>query len=303
MKKYLTLIGVFLNILVFSQRLSTDEIRKLAFDSNKKIQGVNIGNGIVVRGCRSYDRTLVYEYDVPKNWRPTVGMKQEAIENLKEIGVAKMYSQGDVQAEYIYYDDKVVVKKITIHPDDFQIAVTYQSKPAAKIDFGLGDYISLKDIPKAKGVNMKIQTPKSWDVSDGNRPNIARIFSKDGRTYSILVKDNVSFFSRNEIKELLEDHEFTKDMIAGMSEAFKDPKVLKREIVTIDTYPAIEYMFKGNREQMGINMSLVFKGWVIYYEDKIIYLQGATLSNEDSESFLLLYDQITNSVVFPDQYE
>lgn len=303
MTKYLTLLAVLLNILAFSQRLSTDEIRKLAFDTNEKIRGINIGNGIVAKGCHSYDRTLVYEYDVPNNWQPTVGMKQESIENLKEIGVAKMYIQGDVQAQYIYYHDNIVVKKITIHPDDFHTADAYQSKPVTKIDFGLDDYISLKDLPKAKGVNMKIQPPKNWEANDGNRPNIARIFSKDGRTYSILVKDNVSFFSRNEIRELLEDDEFTADMVSGMSESLKNPKSLKRKVVSIDTYPAIEYMIKGNREQMGINMTIIIKGWVIYYEDKMIYLQGVTLSDENSEKFVLLYDQITNSVVFPDQYK
>lgn len=303
MKKHLTILLVLLYSFSFAQKISPEQLTEFARQIEEEQKGDDVGDGVILIGCRSFDRTLVYEYEVPKDWFPFMDSEENIIKNLKKTGNQKVFVQGQINSQYIYYRDDRIIEEITISPDDFLNEIEYEEKPKVKIDFGLADYISLKDLPKAKGVNMKIQPPKNWEVNDGNRPNIARIFSKDGRTYSILVKDNVSFFSRNEIKELLEDNEFTKDMIAGLSEAFKDPKVLKREIVTVDTYPTIEYMIKGNREQMGINMNLIIKGWVIFYEDKIISLQGATLSNEDSESYGLLYDQITNSVVFPDQYK
>jgi hypothetical protein len=72
--------------------------------------------------------------------------------------------------------------------------------------------------------------------------------------------------------------------------------------VTIDKYPTLVFTVKGDMERSGIKMSLLFKYWVIYYEDKIIFLQCGGI--ESNEFFLLesLYDQITNSVIFPEQY-
>lgn len=303
MKNYLTILSVLLCSICFAQKISVDQLKEFARQIDNEQKGHDVGDGVILIGCRSFDRTLVYEYEVPEDWFPLMDGKENIIKNLKEKGNQNVYVQGDIHLQYIHYRNDKIIKKITISPEDFSKEIAYQPKPAAKINFGLADYISLKDLPKAKGVNMKIQPPKNWEVNEGNRPNIVKTFSKDGRTYSILVRDNVSFFSRNEIKELLEDDKFTTDMIAGMSESLKNSKILKKKIVSIDRYPAIEYIMKGNKEQMGINLSLIIKGWVIYYEDKMIFLQTMSSSNEDFNTIEPLYDQITNSVIFPDQYK
>ena len=61
----------------------------------------------------------------------------------------------------------------------------------------LGEYLSLKDHPKAKGVNMKIKVPIGWEVKDGDRPNIVKKFIKGDNVYLIQIRDNITFFSRN----------------------------------------------------------------------------------------------------------
>ena len=44
------------------------------------------------------------------------------------------------------------------------------------------------------------------------------------------------------------------------------------------------------------------KFWVIFYEDKVISLQGGGADNGEFRLLENLYNSITNSVIFPEQY-
>jgi hypothetical protein len=44
------------------------------------------------------------------------------------------------------------------------------------------------------------------------------------------------------------------------------------------------------------------KFWFIFYEDKVIALQGGGMDNAEFKVLEYLYTSITNSVVFPEQY-
>ena len=47
---------------------------------------------------------------------------------------------------------------------------------------------------------------------------------------------------------------------------------------------------------------MAMKWWIIFYEDKMVTLQGAGMDNEEFKVLEYLYTSITNSVVFPEQY-
>ena len=79
-------------------------------------------------------------------------------------------------------------------------------------------------------------------------------------------------------------------------------EVLSQQIVTIDRYPTLEFMVKGQKEKTGLNLSVILKYWIIYYEDKIIFLQCAGLDDDEFYELEYLYNLITNSVIFPEQY-
>ena len=291
MKIFITvlLIGIF--SICFSQTMSEASIKKLAELVNDQTRGLDIGNGNTVRGCFAYGRTLVYQYDVNEYWSPPENLREIIIENAKEAGNAAVFFQNDINVDCYYYFGNKLLKKISTKSREF-----------SDLNFYLGDYLSIKGHPKAKGVDLDIQPPVGWEIAEGDRPNIVKKFVYGNNTYLILIKDYVTFLSKNEIRELLEDKDYVNDLITESCSFLQNPKILNHNIVTIDRYPTLEFTMKGQMERVGIKMSLLSKFWVIYYEDKIIFLQGLGLDNMESRYLEALYNKITNSVIFPEQY-
>jgi hypothetical protein len=166
----------------------------------------------------------------------------------------------------------------------------------------IGEYLSIKDHPKAKGVNLKIQVPVGWEVKEGDRPNIVKKFVKGDNLYLIQIFDNVTFYSRKQSRESLQKESFVSDLIQKESSFLKNFEVLEQSIITIDTYPAIQYKVKGEIEQMGNKVSFIMKSWLILYEDKFIILQSMASNNLNFNENEQLYSLITNSVIFPEHY-
>lgn len=166
----------------------------------------------------------------------------------------------------------------------------------------LGQYISIKDHPKAKGVNMKLKVPIGWQVSEGDRPNVVKKFVKEGNIFMVLVKDNVTFFSRKEVRDLLKDDKFLNEFVGELSSALKSPQLIEHSVVTIDNYPALTFKVRGKVERSGFVFSVIMKCWLFFYEDKIVYLQSTGIDNSNFKLLEILYSSITNSVIFPEQY-
>ena len=295
MEKFIRLI--FLLILLnstnsFSQTLSELQIEKLAKEINKKIKGKNIGDGVKSKGCFSVGRTLIFQYNVPNNWVSDKDIKELLISNLKKTGAGKQYFINNINVDFYYFKNNSIYKKISI-----------KSHELSTYNFKLGDYISTKNHPKAKGVNLKIRQPIDWEIKEGNGPNIVKKFVYENITFSILVKDFITFLSRNQSKELLEDEEFSNDLIKEASSFLKKSKIINKKNITVGSYPAIQMEFKGEMERLGINFPSVFKVWYVFYEDKIIVLNAGGLDNAEFKSFERLFFLIVNSVSFPERFE
>lgn len=281
----------FVSLTLFGQSFSESDIKKLADQVNEQLKGVDIGNGITARGCLSIGRTLIYQYDVPEYWQPPENIKQEVIANLKTAGAAKTYFLYDIDVDFYYYKGNSLIKKVTVKSNEFS---TYS--------YELGEYVSIKDHPKSKGVNLKLKAPVGWAVKEGDRPNIVKKFTKDGSSYLILIKDNMTFFSRSESKELLNDASFINEFVEETSSAMMNSEVLDKSIVTIDTYPTVQFKVIGKMERSGITIPMIVRCWVVFYEDKIVFLQSMGIDNAEFRALEQLYFLITNSVIFPEQY-
>ncbi len=177
-----------------------------------------------------------------------------------------------------------------------------ESKGSLGMKFQLGEYISIKDHPKAKGVNMKLKVPIGWQVGEGDRPNVVKKFIKDGNVFMMMVKDNVTFFSRKEIRELFKDEKFTSDLALEFGSVLQSPQLIDKSVVTIDNYPALSFKIRGNVERSGLRFSVIMKCWMFLYEDKVVSLQSAGIGKTNFNLLEILYSSITNSVIFPEQY-
>jgi hypothetical protein len=276
---------------LFSQTFSESDIKKLAEQVNRQIKGTDIGNGIKAKGCLSIGRKIIYQYEVPEYWEAPFNIKEEIITNLKTAGAAKTYFLQNIDVDFYYYKGNTIIKKVIFKSNDFSPS-----------NLGLGEYLSIKDHPKAKGVNLKIKVPTGWEVEEGNRPNVVKKFTNEGNTYLILIKDNVTFFSRKQIREALQENNFVEEFIKEVSSILKNPQLIDQSLVTIESYPSVQFKIKGLMERSGYTFPLIMKCWVVFYEDKIIFLEAAGVDNPEFRALEQLYLLITNSIIFPEQY-
>ena len=276
---------------LLGQSFSETDIRNLAIEVNEKLQGMDIGNGITALGCFSVGRTLLYNYDVPSYWEPPLNMKEVLITNQKTSGAAKNYFLNDINVHFCYYVGNSLIKKVSIKSNEF-----------STFNYELGEYMSIKDHKKSKGINLKIKPPKGWDIKEGDRPNIVKKFTRGDNTFLILTKENATFFSRSEIKELLSDDSYVNELLDEAISFMKVPKLIDQSVVTIDTYPALTYKYEGTIERLGITIPAIMRCWVVFYEDKLVFLQSFGTNNAEFRALEQLYLSITNSVIFPDQY-
>lgn len=291
MRLILLLIFCFSYSIAFCQSLSEAEIKQLSQKINEELRGIDIGNGITIKGSIAIGRTLIYQYEVPEYWQPPENFKDEIIANSKTGGYASTYFKNNINVDYYYYKGNSLVEKISVNSNEF-----------STLNFKLGEYLNLKNHPKGKEVNIKLKVPEGWEVKEGDRPNILKKFLHDTNTYLVLIRNNMTFFSRNESRELLSDDEFVNEFIKGETSFFKKPQLLNQRIVTVDKYPTLEFKVKGSAERTGYNFEMIMKCWIIFYEDKLVYLQAVSLNENEFRTLEQLYTQITNSVIFPDQY-
>lgn len=275
----------------YCQTFSESDIKKLAEQVNRQIKGVDIGNGIKAKGCLSIGRTLIYQYEVPEYWEAPYNIKEEIISNFKTAGAAKIYFLHNIDVDFNYYMGNSLAKKVSVKSTEF-----------STFNLALGEYVSIKDHPKAKGVNLKLKAPVGWEVKEGDRPNIVKKFTNEGNTYLILIKDNVTFFSRKQIREAFKQNNFLEEFTQEASSLFKNPKVIEQSVVNIDSYPSIHFKVKGEMEYSGLTFPYILKCWVVFYEDKIISLQAMGIDNPEFRALEYIFSMITNSVIFPEQY-
>ena len=166
----------------------------------------------------------------------------------------------------------------------------------------LGEYYSIKDHPKAKGVNLKVKVPKGWEVLEGDRPNVVVKFLNGNDMFLVMVRDAETFISKKSAKELFEDEEFVTELKGTYNSQFNKWSLIDKKTVTIDNYPALELTVNGSGERLGVNFEMIMKTWYFFYEDKFIYLQGSGVKSNTWAERSQLFSLITNSVVLPDQY-
>jgi hypothetical protein len=293
MKKYLIVLIqlFFLTNATYSQTISENEIKEFAKNVYNQSKEIDLGNGISVIGCIAVGRTLFYQYNVPDKWLAPLNLKEDLISNWKTIGIAKTFFLNNINVDFHYYKNNRIVKKISIKSSEF-----------SNYSFKLGDYISINGHPKAKKINLKLKVPVGWEIMEGDRPNIVKKFVNGTNNYMILTKNFISFVSRKEAKEMLLDKEFTNEFVNEIASILINPQILNQNITTIDTYPAIELTIKGEYEKFGNKIGMIMKFWIIFYEDKLVFLQGGGIDNAEFKALEKLYNLITNSVIFPEQY-
>lgn len=235
---------------------------------------------------------IVCTYEVPENWFPPENLKSLMVDYLTEYGMDKIAIHFKLNYVLRYFSANGIEKILTISHSDFKSNIEKK--------YSLGETLNFKNNIKSKGLNFQIKKPTNFDLVEGNRPNILFNFiEKDGfSSYLAIVKQLPYFFTKEASYELFEDDEIIESFINGYSDSFNSIEIVNKDITKVDNYPAIKVNLKLD---IKLEDKLIdFKGmtWIIIHEDYFLVLQ----SFYRNDSIKYVFNQITNSVVFPDQY-
>ena len=269
-----------------------------------------LAKGIARKGggqfeCYADQRTLVFEFYLMDNSCLENFDKYKIIDNL-ETDIAALCATNFIDVKYvIHYTNKYgneAIKNVQINSSDFLNL--------------RGDYkriYSTKDSPKGLGVNMTISKPKGWEAVDGDGPHIVQKFvvqqNRNYTCYLIQMNAMPTFISKKEAKEIMSGNpEYGVEWNNYVENIFpvsaENSKIISVSDDIVGTYPAkkVEYSYQASK--MGVTISIYGVGWMLFYEDVLISLNGCTTSDGKKEfnGFNALFSLITNSVHFYDIY-
>ena len=296
--KNILLLFVFSFILLspsaYCQTLSSQEIKSLI---EKGAETMDLpyempGTGVIMQSITTFGRNIVFTYVVPDDWYLFENAKEELIKTLSE-NQKKLYFNQQINLMYNYTRNNSLVNNVIISYDNF----------GKKIDLTqLGEYIAYKNHPKAKGVNIKIKDPIAFEKMEGDRPNIVAKFNnkKNNLIYLLQINDLQYFTSSSSFEQDLSSNKdvenFARDYISDLDATYLSSKLTK-----VDRYPAVELVF--DQILTILDNKVLMRGvmWVLPYEDKLISLYGIS-SKQDFEKNYFTFFNITNSILFEDQY-
>lgn len=282
------------SLLTFSQRLSDEDLKesielaKSKMDLPFKIPGTEV----IMIDMTTVGRNILYTYEVGEDWYPADNGREQIIESLSEKE-KKVYIEQEVGLMYHYVRGQTLVSRAYIPSREL-------GEKTKLTD--LGDYVSFKSHPKAKGVNIKVKQPINFELLEGARPNIVAKFNnkENNLVYLVQINNFPYFISRtsitNELSSPSDVESFAMEFILGL-----DAEYISSKLVAIDQYPAVEIIYEQPLEILGQKNPMRIVSWVIPYEDKLINLSGFSEGSTFEKNYYVFFN-ITKSVVFEDQY-
>lgn len=288
---------LLMSINSYANIASEKDIRDLAIGMQKK------GGGQFE--CYADHRTLVFEFYLLDNSYLENFDRNRIVDNL-EPDIAALCATNFIDVKYIiHYTNKYgneAVKNIRLNSSDF-----------LNLSGNTKEVYTTKDSPKGLGVNMTISKPKGWEAVDGDGPHIVQKFEvkQNGNYTCYLIQMNAmpTFISKKEAKEIMSGNpEYGVEWNSYIENIFpasaENSKIISVSDDIVGTYPAkkVEYSYQASK--MGVTMSIYGIGWMLFYEDVLISLNGCTTSDDKKEfnGFNALFSLITNSVHFYDIY-
>ena len=167
------------------------------------------------------------------------------------------------------------------------------------VGFGqLGSYYKSENHPKAKGLNFKIKVPLGFEQKEADRPNIVQKWVKDGVTFMVMVK-NLDKEASNISTEEWKDYFKNGTGLLDMTSEVKNISNLKYYV--LDNYPGLYYQVWMDLDRLDFSMRMYMLQASVIVEDQMFIFQLAGMK-EDITKYSELFNLMSNTVIFPDQY-
>ena len=113
----------------------------------------------------------------------------------------------------------------------------------------------------------------------------------------IMVKENYTFISRNQAKEIYATEEFDESYLFDRD---IDSKIISSEIGRIDSYPVkiTTFTYKQHLPQLQTPRTVIGVSFFMFYEDYLIEMRGITFDKELLE--YILPEGVTSEEIIED---
>jgi len=205
----------------------------------------------------------------------------------------------------------------------------FEDNPVDEFNRGFKKKYETKGHPKAKGLDLQIEYPKSWSMREGNRPNVIQFFSSNNGRGPVdvmimtrdIIKESQGKLSHEEIttintregskgfaSELFSESNI-REMVNGMSVTNVRDITTKR--IVLDGWPGAMIEFIGDQQRLDITIMMYNRLYVAVYKNYVIYLHCVIgkLPDDSEDSlknkismFAPLFHKIANSLVIQSQY-
>lgn len=192
-----------------------------------------------------------------------------------------------------------------------EVLLTYQFMDAPHLELlrGYRQVYTTRGHPKAKGLSVKIEVPRSWKPEEASRPNIVQIFvSRDGNgleMMTLMVKDlglpSGYQVTDEELDEFFSEAEL-KQLVPNRGE------FISARQITLDGRTGGLLIYKETRNMIDQSITSQSVHFFTIYEGKLITLQGATPIKNSSHTaarfdrYYPLFKLVATSLVIMDQY-
>lgn len=155
------------------------------------------------------------------------------------------------------------------------LVIQYNDRPNQEMLDGFYNTFSSQGLSKAKGVEVTLKLPKSWQQQEASRPNIVKKWiSQNGTgldTIMLVVQNSFdSEISLNDVKELYTTGEIYDVAPEGMS------VVDKGAPIALDGFPGYWLRVEGEKMRLDSNYYISQILYIIFYEDKVVGIQCAS---------------------------
>lgn len=189
------------------------------------------------------------------------------------------------------------------------LALEYSREPHMEMRRGHKQVFSSKGHPKAQGIHVSMNLPKSFYREDAERPNMLVQFNSrlGGAHANIMVGiKHIDLPGGRAFRDSELDDFFSEKNVLQM--APPGMKALTARKITIDNRKAGELVYEGRSENAGVSVCIRVVHVMTMYKNKMIMLQGAVAAStmdglvEPYNIMLPLFQSVALSFVIHNQW-
>lgn len=239
----------------------------------------------------------------------TQDLKNYFVENYIDINAIKNLDINELNHYLETFREKIIYGNNELTEpfvkDLLRFNRAYAINPYKEFTDGFKTILNTKNHLKSKGVNFRISCPKSWDVREGERPNVIYLAKSNESVgdigVTLIVNDMKSKFE-NELGKLTEEDykyinstEFQNDILSMLlSEEYKtdigkefgilNPSFYTSTKVNYDGQYGVMIFVKGEKMHGEEALNAIIKQYIILYKYYTIYIGFYVFGNSQIET-------------------